>query len=140
MFDGGGGDRDPFAPLLDELRAEMALYRKFLNDQTSLWLRNKDTWGKAFPAPCGTPLGPKEDARYEFWPQRKEELPLLFFCATQLLTGAKASTCSNERTRTVSSMSARTLPLGAFAQSCWALHFPAPLSSSRWPTTASGER
>lgn len=102
VFDGGGGDRDPFAPLLDGLRAEMALYREFLNDQTNLWLQNKDTWGKAFPAPYGTPLGPKVDARYEFWPQRKEEWPLLFFCATQLLAGAKASTCSNERTHSVS--------------------------------------
>jgi len=50
----------------------------------------------------GAPLGPKVDARYEFWPQRKKEWPLLLHYATQVLAGTKASSCSNERAHSVS--------------------------------------
>ena len=37
------------------------------------------------------------DARYEFWPSKEKEWPLLFFCARRLLGGSKGSTCSCER-------------------------------------------
>ena len=100
MFDGEGGERDPFAPLLDALREEMAQLREFHAAQFALWMQNTDEWAKK--APYGTPLGPKVDARYQFWPQRKKEWPLLYFCATQLLAGSKASTCGIERAHFVS--------------------------------------
>ena len=102
MFDGDGGARDPFAPLLDALREEMTQLRDFHKSQFTLWMQHqgKGAWEKE--APFGTPLGPKVDARYEFWPQRKREWPLLYFCATQLLAGSKASTCGNERAHSVS--------------------------------------
>ena len=74
--------------------AETALCKSFLSGQIFV-AAEQDNWGKTFPAPYGTPLGPKVDARYEFWPQRKREWTLLFFYATQLLAGAKASTCRN---------------------------------------------
>jgi hypothetical protein len=35
--------------------------------------------------------------RYEFWPARSSSLPLLSFCARQLLAGVKISSTSNER-------------------------------------------
>jgi len=99
--DHDGGDQDECAPLIDVLRSEMMQYRAFLDTQAKLFMQHRDEWGKAFPAPFGLPLGPKVDARYEFWPQRKKEWPLLYFCATQLLAGSKASSCSNERTHSV---------------------------------------
>ena len=55
-------------------------------------------------APPPQPPGPYGDvfttgnlARYEFWPARESTMPLLAFCARQLLAGAKVSTTSNER-------------------------------------------
>ena len=100
-FDGDGGQRDPFGPLLDALRLELADYRDFLKGQTDLYLQNSAEWGKAFPAPYGTPLGKKVNARYEFWPLRKKQWPILYFCATQVLAGSKGTSTSNERMHAV---------------------------------------
>ena len=55
-----------------------------------------------FKSPFRDPLGREVDARYEFWPQRKKQWPLLYYCATQVLASSKASTCSNERSHSVS--------------------------------------
>jgi hypothetical protein len=93
-----GGEFDRFGPLLDAFRIELAQYKGFLDRQSSVFMADRAN----FKSPYGDPLGPKVDARYEFWPQRKKEWPLLFHCATQVLAGAKASSCSNERTHSVS--------------------------------------
>jgi hypothetical protein len=93
-----GGEFDRFGPLLDALRAELAQYKIFLNSQRRVYMADRAN----YKSPYGDPLGPKVDARYEFWPQRKKEWPLLFHCATQVLAGLKASTCSNERAHSVS--------------------------------------
>ena len=55
VFEGGGGERDPFAPLLDGLRAEMVQYKESLLGQTNLGQQNRDTGGKTFPAPHTAP-------------------------------------------------------------------------------------
>ena len=86
-----GGEFDRFGPLLDAFRAELAQYKGFLDRQSSVFMADRAN----FKSPYGDPLGPKVDARYEFWPQRKKKWPLLFHCATQVLAGAKASSCSN---------------------------------------------
>jgi hypothetical protein len=98
---GAGGQYDPFGPLLDALRSELAGFKDFLQSQTDHYmncLMNKID----FKSPFGDPLGPEVDARYEFWPQRKKQWPLLYYCATQVLAGSKASSCSNERSHSVS--------------------------------------
>lgn len=65
-------------------------------------------------------------ARYEFWSQRKKEWPLLYFCATQVLTGSRFSSCSNERSHSVSGricskLRGALLP-NSFEQLTWPLH------------------
>ena len=87
--------------MLDALREEMKQYRAFLDSQSKIYVDCVQR-GAPFVSPYGDPLGPKADARYEFWPQRKKEWPLLYFCATQVLAGSKASSCSNERSHSVS--------------------------------------
>jgi hypothetical protein len=96
-------DRDPKVSILDALRKEMVGYRAHLQRQSDLYMQNTANWyppynpKDPFRPPYGTPLGMGCDARYEFWPSKEKEWPLLFFCARRLLGGSKGSTCSCER-------------------------------------------
>ena len=71
------------------------------------------------------------NARYEFWPQRKKQWPLLYYCVTQVLAGSKASSCSNVRSHSVS---------GRICSKLRGALLPNTESSSSWPTTTSGRR
>ena len=131
VFEGGGGERDPFAPLLDGLRAEMVQYKESLLGQTDL-AAEQGHGGEDFPCPpYGTPLGPKVDRAVSSGRSARgcdhcfSSVPLNCLLAPRPPPAA---------------MSVRTLSLDTFALSCGAPCFPAPFSSSRWPTTTSDER
>jgi hypothetical protein len=100
---GGGGDHDPFGLMLDALRKELQEFKEFLGTQTQIFMQRVAGGAQWDGGAYGLPLQSKKvDARYEFWPSRKKQWPLLYYCATQLLAGSKASTCSNERMHSVS--------------------------------------
>ncbi|MCX8512782.1 MAG: hypothetical protein ORN83_13600 [Chthoniobacteraceae bacterium] len=100
---GGGGDHDPFGLMLDALRKELQDFKEFLGTQTQIFMQRVPVGGAQWDGGAyGLPLqSEKVDARYEFWPSRKKQWPLLYYCATQLLANLKASTCSNERMHSV---------------------------------------
>lgn len=102
-YGGGGGDMsdsddeergvgDAKSTLLAALEAEIkCLARHQQNARTAV------RQGK--PNPYGEPLETSKEvrARYEFWPSVKGEMPLLYFCAEELLAGSSNSTTFNER-------------------------------------------
>ena len=88
---GGGGENDPFVPLLEQLRAEMDSHRRMLMDEFSKHMKD-NTY-----VPFGKELEEGPDARYEYWPSVQMRYPLLYFCAATLLGGDGNSTCFNER-------------------------------------------
>ena len=99
---GGGGDHDPFGLMLDALRKELQEFEELLGTQTQIYMQHVAGGAQWDGGAYGLPLqSEKVDARYEFWPSRKKQWPLLYYCATQLLANLKASTCSNERMHSV---------------------------------------
>jgi hypothetical protein len=72
--------------------------------------------GGKFGEPLAPMLGaPRCPARYAFWPSKKDDWPLLYFCAEIILAGCKLATAANERmhspaTRINSRLRARMKP------------------------------
>ena len=102
----------PFQPLYNKFYAEWdALY--------TFHKENKDALAKG-PGKFGEPLAPmlgapRCPARYAFWPSKKDDWPLLYFCAEIILAGCKLATAANERmhspaTRINSRLRARMKP------------------------------
>lgn len=89
---GGGGSRDPYGPLLDQLRDEAEQHAEMCKAAFLKHLELKD----AYKSPYGTELSPT-DACYEFWPANEERMPILSWCAQQLLAGDTGATCFSER-------------------------------------------
>ncbi len=56
--------------------------------------------------PCSGP-----SARYEYWPSKQATMPLLFFCAEEVLAGDLAATTFNERLHTPAQRSAVSFAL-----------------------------
>ena len=88
---GGGGDGDPYGPLLDALRLEIDAHSQMLVGEF-----NKKSLDVDYE-PYGKELEEGPAARYEYWPANKDRLPLLYFCAVTLLASDGNSTCFNER-------------------------------------------
>jgi hypothetical protein len=84
----------PLQPLCNKFYAEWdALY--------TFHKENKDALAKG-PGKFGEPLAPmlgapRCPARYAFWPSKKDDWPLLYFCAEIILAGCKHATAANER-------------------------------------------
>ena len=89
---GSGRDDDPMLPVLVSLYAEA---------KTLITIHQEELARLSVAAPAPGPYGDVFSignlARYEFWPARSSSLPLLAFCARQLLAGVKISSTSNER-------------------------------------------
>jgi uncharacterized protein (DUF1778 family) len=72
--------------------------------------------GGKFGEPLAPMLGaPRCPARYAFWPSKKDDWPLLYFCAEIILADCKLATATNERmhspaTRINSRLRARMKP------------------------------
>jgi hypothetical protein len=89
---GTGREDDPMLPVLVALYAEaeqlIAIHKAELA---------RLSVAAPAPAPYGDVFTADNLARYEFWPARESSMPLLAFCARQLLAGVKISSTSNER-------------------------------------------
>jgi hypothetical protein len=90
---GTGRDDDPMLPLLNQLFAEAHIMESVHKAEFD----RATSGGPYVVSPYGDVFTPDNALRYEFWPARASQMPLLAFCARHLLTARIAST-TNERT------------------------------------------
>ena len=131
-----GGVADPFMPLHDALKRELRHHKEFLQARQAERKAYKPPAaavvaagdaGAAAAAPpptapkqsippwralFGHPLSEGPSARYEFWPSKQATMPLLFFCAEEVLAGDRAATTFNERLHTPAQRIASKLRAG----------------------------
>ena len=137
-----GGVADPFMPLHDALKRELRQHKEFLQARQAERKAYKPpaaavvaaggagaaaAAGAGGPPPpptapkpstppwralFGHPLSEGPPARYEFWPSKQATMPLLYFCAEEVLAGDRAATTFNERLHTPAQRIASKLRAG----------------------------
>ena len=81
----------PFLPLKQQLDNEVKIFAEIVRE--TYWEAQK----KGFVSIYGDPMEEGTKERYRFWPARKINLQLLYYCAERLLGTGAASTCFLER-------------------------------------------